>query len=295
VELRHLRYFMAVAEELHFGRAAARLHIAQPPLSRQIQLLEREIGVTLFSRAGRRVRLSAAGEAFLRGTRRVLAEADAAVHDAQRAQRGEIGHLSLGFVGSATYAVLPALLRAFRARYPDVELTLEAMTSQEQLSALANGRIQVGLLRPPVDDAALALRTVLREPLVAVLPTFHRLAVRERVSLAALAAEPFILYPRAEGPAVRDAIVGACLRAGFSPNIVQEAGGIAIIEGWVASGLGVSLVIASPAQVHSTGVVYRPLEDAAPTWEMALAWRRDDATPVARAFLSIVADALPSG
>lgn len=286
MELRHLRYFVAVAEELHFGRAAARLHIAQPPLSRQIQLLERELGVSLFIRRHRRIELTTAGLVFLEGARRTLATAEIAGHDAQRAERGEIGRLALGFVGSATYAVLPALLRAFRMRYPEVELSLQAMTTQEQVAAFQQRRIQVGMLRPPVGERMLALRTVAREPLVVALPESHPLARHERVPLETLADEPLILYPRADGPGVHDAIVHLCRQAGFTPRIAQEAGEMQTIAGLVAGGIGVALVIAAIEHLHSWGVTYRPVDGDIPSWELALAWRHDEATTVVRVFLA---------
>jgi len=290
MELRHLRYFVAVAEELHFGRAATRLHLAQPPLSRQIRALEDEVGVALLARTNRRVALTEAGRVFLEGARRTLAQADAAVGDARRAARGEIGRLALGFVGTATYDVLPRLLRAFRVASPDVVLELRSLTTGEQVAAFRERRLDIGLLRPPVDDPTLALRTIVREPLLAVLPDTHPLAGYARVPLGALADEPFILYRRASGPATHDRIVGACLRAGFSPAIVQETDEMQTMAGLVAGGLGVALMIAPVGAPHSAGVVYRPLEGAAPTWEMALAWRRDNETAVVRAFLAVSGD-----
>ena len=287
MELRHLRYFVAVAEELHVGRAAVRLHLAQPPLSRQIQQLEREIGVPLFIRSHRRVQLTAARQAFLAGARRTLAEADRAVHDAQRAQRGEIGRLSLGFVGTATAEALPLLLQAFRRQYPHVELALQSMTTQEQVAALQNKRIQIGLLRPPLDDPQITLRALLYESLVAVLPERHPLASLERIALRTLANEPFILYPRSDSPRVRDTIVGVCQAAGFSPTITQEAREMETIAGLVAGGIGVALVIGSVANLRHTGVVYKDIEDYLPPWELALAWWRDEDSPVARAFINV--------
>lgn len=286
MELRHLHYFVAVAEELHFGRAAARLHMAQPPLSRQIQVLERELGVALFVRRNRRVELTTAGQVFIEGARRTLETADVAVRDAQRAARGEIGRLALGFVGSATYSVLSSLLRAFRMRYPAVELSLHAMTTQEQVTAFQQRSIHIGILRPPVGERMLALRTVVREPLVAVLPASHPLAQSERVPLAALADESLILYPRADGPGIHDAIVSLCLQAGFTPRIVQEAAEMTTIAGLVAGGIGIALVIASIEHLHSWGVVYRPVDGDIPPWELSLSWRHDDDSTVVRTFLS---------
>ncbi|HEU5349712.1 MAG TPA: LysR substrate-binding domain-containing protein [Ktedonobacterales bacterium] len=294
MELRHLRYFVVIAEELHFGRAAARLHITQPSLSIQIRDLERAVGAPLLQRTNRRVELTEAGRAFLEGARLALAQVETAVQDAHRAHRGEIGQLTLGFVGSAAYDILPRLLRAFRATYPDVALHLGSMTTKEQLVALSERRIDLGLLRLPVKDAALAWRTVAREPLMAVLPITHPLATQTRVPLRALAGEPFILYPRSDSPAIRDTIIALCHQAGFSPNIVQETGEMQTIVGLVAGGIGIALVIA-PEGYRGTGdVVFKALAgDNIPTWEMALAWRLDsEASPVIRACLTAIAPAM---
>lgn len=289
MELRHLRYFIVVAEELHFGRAARRLYIAQPSLSIQIRDLEREVGVPLLARTNRSVSLTEAGRVFLEGARRALAQVDKTVEDARSAHRGESGRLAFGFVGSAAYEVLPHLLRTFRAAYSGVELRLQSMTTKEQLAALAERRLDLGLLRLPVEDTRLSWRVVAREPLVAVLPKTHALAAEARVPLAGLARDSFILYPRADSPAIRDTIISLCHRAGFSPAIVQESGEMQTILGLVAGGIGVALVIA-PEGYRGTGeVVFKPLlEEQTPTWEMALAWRHDvEMLPVVRAFLAV--------
>jgi DNA-binding transcriptional LysR family regulator len=294
MELRHLRYFVAVAEELHFGRAALRLRLSQPALSRQVRDLERELGVPLFSRRGRGVVLTSAGEAFLEGACQTLARAEEAAEDARRAHRGEVGRLSLGFVQSATFGALPRLLGAFRKECPGVALEVRAMTTVEQVAALRDGRIGAGLLRPPIDDRGLALRTISRDPLMVALPKGHALVERERVPLGALASEPLILYPRSDGPGVRDAIVGLCQRAGFSPRIAQEAGEAQTIAALVGAGLGAALVIAPVPAPHGPSVAYRPLEDELPSWEMALAWRRADPSAVLRRFLEVARAAYPA-
>ncbi|MGE5333146.1 MAG: LysR substrate-binding domain-containing protein [Nitrososphaerota archaeon] len=295
MELRHLRYFIAVAEELHFGRAAARLHITQPSLSIQIRDLERAVGVPLFARAGRRVQLTDAGRSFLDGARLAIAQVETAIQDARRAHRGEIGQLTLGFVGSAAYRVLPHLLRAFTNTHPDVTLRLSAMTTKEQLAALSERRIDLGLLRLPVDDAGLAWYVVAREPLMAVLPVHHPLATQAQIPLGALAREPFILYPRADSPAIRDTIIALCHRAGFSPSIVQETGEMQTIVGLVAGGIGNALVIAPEGYRGAGDVVFKALAgDDIPAWDMALAWRSDSGeSPVARAFLAAVTPMIP--
>ncbi len=295
MELRHLRYFIAVAEELHFRRAAARLHIAQPPLSIQIRELERELGVTLLARTHRRVDLTEAGRVFLDGARRTLTQLDAAISDAQRAERGQTGRLNIGFVSSSSYELLPRLLVAFRAIYPDVALHLQAATTNEQLAALDERRLDLGILRLPVNDGRLAWQVLAEEPLVTVLPVSHPLALLERTPLASLAQESFILYPRVDNPAIHDAIIACCHMAGFSPRITQETGDMQAITALVASGLGVALVIASPGLPALPGVTLRPLAGRdIPTWRIALAWRREpDPAPAVRAFVAVSAALTP--
>ncbi len=290
MELRHLRYFVAVAEELHFGRAATRLGMAQPPLSQQIRRLEEELGVLLFERTKRRVQLTEAGRVFLDEARRTLAQAERAARAAQRAQRGEIGRLEVGYVGSAAFDVLPEILRTFRARFPEVELALHELTTAQQVRALDDERIGVGFLRPPLYDGRLASRVILREPLVVALPATHPLAHHRRIPLGALAGEPFILYPRHLAPGPYDQVLSLCHQAGFSPRVTQEAVEMQTIAGLVAAGIGVSLVVATVQDLRSSGVVYRALDGAAPTMDLAIAWRRDDPSRVLAAFLGIAAD-----
>jgi DNA-binding transcriptional LysR family regulator len=289
MELRHLRYFQMVAEELHFGHAAQRLSITQPALSIQIRDLERAVGVPLLARTHRQVELTEAGRVFLESTRLILEQVDRAVHDAQRVGRGEMGELALGFVGSAAYEVLPRLLRAFRRAFPDVVLRLTSMTTQEQLAALAERRIDLGLLRLPVQESNLSWRQITSEPLVVVLPSTHPLAAVAKVPLRALADERFILYPRDDSPAIREAIVHLCHQAGFQPTIVQESREMQTILGLVAGGVGVALVIAPQGYRGLGDVVFKPLADEqAPYWDMALAWRSDrEPSPVVQAFLSV--------
>ena len=224
MELRHLKYFVAVAEELHFSRAAERVGIAQPPFSQQIKGLEEEVGAPLLLRTKRRVELTAAGRAFLTEARKVLAQAGHALDMARRAARGEVGQLVVGFVSSAVYGKFASVFGLMRARHPDVALVLQDLTSEEQVEAMKAHRLDVGLVRPPVLMAeAFTLRVIGREPLVAALPETHPLAKRKRLELAALAGEPFLLVPRHLGPGFYDQIIGLCARAGFTPKLVQEA------------------------------------------------------------------------
>lgn len=289
MELRHLRYFIAVAEELHFGRAAIRLHIAQPSLSIQIRELERELGVTLLARTNRRVELTEAGRAFLDGARRTLIQLEEAISDAQRAERGQSGRLSVGFVSSASYELLPRLLSAFRAAYADVTLRLHAATTNEQLVALDERRLDLGLLRLPIDSTRYRWQVLADEPLVAIVPVSHPLAAQDLTPLSSLARESFILYPRADNPVIHDTIIACCHRAGFSPRITQETGDMQTITALVASGMGVALVIASPGLRAAPGVAIRPLAGHdIPVWQIALAWRSEpNPPPTIRAFVAM--------
>jgi DNA-binding transcriptional LysR family regulator len=295
MELRHLYYFVAVAEELHFGRAAQRLRIAQPPLSQQIQKLEEELGVQLFRRTKRRVELTEAGQVFLQEARQALAQVEQAVTAARRAGRGEIGRLAVGFVGSASYEILPTMIRRFHECFPDVELVLREATTSQQIRALHEGRIHVGLLRPPVSGDALVIESFLVEPLIAALPETHALAGQPAVSLQELAHERYITFPRHLGPGLYDQIISVCQQAGFSPEITQEAVQMQTILGLVATGIGVALIPASARNLRSAGVAYSELQGVQSGVEMALAWRKDDASPSLQAFLKVVRSSVEEG
>lgn len=288
MELRHLRYFVTVAEELHFGRAAERLHIAQPPLSRQVRDLERELGLTLFSRANRRVELTHAGRAFLPEARRTLAQAERAKRAAQRAAGGETGRLRVGFVEAATYSgVLPDALGALRRRLPEVGLELFEQSSQQQTEALRDERIDLGIMHSPPHDAArwLGVERVMRDPMAVALPSAHPLAARARVALRTLAGEPFLMLRRPDGPGLHDRVIAACQNAGFSPQVAQMAGQLQTLVGLVAAGVGVALLPASLAALRRPGVVYRPLIGLTIDMGTWAAWRAGEESPVRAQFL----------
>ena len=289
MELRHLRYFVTVAEELHFGRAAQKLGMAQPPLSQQIKALEQQIGVQLLSRTKRRVELTAAGTVFAYEARKILAKADQAVHAAQRAARGEIGQLEVGFVSGAVYGKVPSIFRLMRTRYPEISLVLRDLTTEEQVEAIQAHRLDIGLIRPPViASQSLTMQVIDREPLVIVLPQTHRLARRKKISLETLAGEPFLQVPRHVAPGFHDQSVSICTRAGFFPQIVQEARTTQTIVSLVAVGMGVSIVPASLRRLQRAGVVYRSIEGPAPTTELAVIWRNDDKNQALHRFLEII-------
>ena len=296
MELRHLRYFIAVAEELHFGRAALRLGMSQPPLSQQVKLLEEEIGVVLFKRTKRQVLLTPAGEVFLRETRKTLAQAKHTIQAAQRAARGEIGQLSVGFVSSAVYGKVPSIFSLMRNRYPGVSLLLQDLTSEEQVEALKGNRIDVGLVRPPVVDAeSLTMRVIWQEALMVALPEGNPLTRKAAIAIEDLAEELFIQIPRHVAPGFYDQCIRICARAGFSPKIVQEARTTPTIVSLIAGGMGVAILPASLLSLQRSGVVYRPFKAPAPTTDMAVIWRPDDNSPTLLSFLDIIWEVAKTG
>jgi DNA-binding transcriptional LysR family regulator len=293
VELRHLRYFVVVAEERHFGRAADRLHLAQPPLSRQIRALETELGVELFHRTTRRVDLTPAGELLLERARSILTAVDSATEDCRRAARGEAGRLSMGFTGSTTYGLLPVVAGALRERLPGVELELHGeMLTPAQIRGLMDETLDIALLRPPVRERAVKLEVIRSESLIAALESGHRLAELDEIPLGELAEEPFITYPSHFRSVVHDAVEEACAAAGFLPRVRMEAAETATLVSFVAAGVGVALVPASVAAMALPGITYRPLAGLAPRVELAVAWRREDDSPVVGRALAVVHEAI---
>ncbi|OIN43584.1 LysR family transcriptional regulator [Pseudomonas azotoformans] len=291
MELRHLRYFIAVAEELHFGRAAQVLGISQPPLSQQIQALEQEVGARLFERTNRRVELSEAGRLFLQEARLVLAQVDKAADVARRAQLGELGELKIGFTSSAPFnSSIPQAIFAFRQAFPAVHLNLQEMSSTEVAESLVDESIQVGLMRPlPLPDS-LSVVELMREPLVAVLNAGHALVrgSERGLHLAQLADEPFVFFPRTYGSGLYAQLLNLCRDAGFSPHFAQEAGEAMTIIGLVAAGLGVSVLPASYQRIRIDGVVYRTLLDQEAMTAVWLVQREGVQTPMAKAFVELL-------
>ncbi len=290
MELRQLRRFVAVADELHFTRAAARLGISQPALSLHIRQLEEELGVALFRRTRRRVELTAAGEVLLTEARRTLTQLDWAVGAARRAEQGEVGRLALGFVGPATYSVLPPILRAFHERFPDVELDVDELNTGQQLPALRDGRLQLGFLRPPMpaDREGLVIEPILREAVVVALQRGHPLAGDSRVHLGDLAEETLLIFRRDLEPTLYDSYMRLCTDAGITPRVLHEANPLHLIVGLVAAGLGFALLPASVRKLQRPDVVYRPLHPHPPKVEIAAAWRFDEPSPILRAFLGVM-------
>ncbi|AMH43776.1 MULTISPECIES: LysR family transcriptional regulator [Burkholderiaceae] len=287
MELRHLRYFLAVAQTLNFTKAAEHLHMAQPPLSRQIRELENELGVELFDRRGKRVTLSSAGMVFADRAQRILASADAAVIDSQRAARGEIGRLAVGFFEHIAYTLLPALIREFQQRFPDVSIELRWFTAAEQFNALARGEVDVAFVRAVPPDTELRSTMILREPFVVALAKDNPLATKRTISIVDCANMRVINYRKDVAPDYHAIINQLCALGGFSPSPLFEMGQIYASLGLVSSGFGIALVPASVQHVHMDNVVYRPLRERQAVSELQLAWTNPSPPAVLSAFVEL--------
>ena len=275
IELRHLRYFIAVAEELHFGHAAARLNISQPPLSQQIQILEQQIGARLFARTNRSVSLTEAGKQFLADSRQILTQVDEAAARAARLHHGETGELRIGFTSSAPFIkAVSDTLSTFRRRYPDVHIQTRETNTREQIVPLNEGTLDLGLMRNTQLPDTLAWERVLREPLLAMVPRDHPLAKQPSVSLRELAREPFVFFDPHVGTGLYDDILGLMRRYGLTPVITQEVGEAMTIIGLVAAGLGVSILPASFRRVQLSEMRWLPIEEQDAVSEMWLVWSK---------------------
>ena len=275
IELRHLRYFIAVAEELHFGHAAARLNISQPPLSQQIQILEQQIGARLFARTNRSVSLTEAGRQFLADSRQILTQVDDAAARAARLHQGETGELRIGFTSSAPFIkAVSDTLSTFRRRYPDVHIQTRETNTREQIVPLNEGALDLGLMRNTQLPETLIWERVLREPLLAMVPRDHPLASQPRVSLRELAREPFVFFDPHVGTGLYDDILGLLRRYDLTPTIAQEVGEAMTIIGLVAAGLGVSILPASFRRVQLSEMCWLPIEEQDAVSEMWLVWSK---------------------
>ncbi|MEO7495383.1 MAG: LysR substrate-binding domain-containing protein [Massilia sp.] len=287
MDLRQLRYFIAVAEELHFTRAAERLHIGQPPLSHAIQSLEADLGAQLFERTKRWVRLTDAGKLLLVDARRILAQVEQAADTARKAQRGEAGELRIGFTSSTPLTPLFAsVIQRYRRQFPAVTLTLLETSTLHQLDALTRRTLDLGFIRPPevAVPPTVALTKLREDALVAVLPNGLALAKKKTVSVRDLAELPFVMYPAGAGTAIHPQIFRLCRAAGFEPRVAQEAGEAATIIGLVAAGSGVSILPASLNAIRLAGVCYRPIAEADAVTTLLLARRRGERAPLVEAF-----------
>ena len=287
MELRHLRYFAAVAETCHFGQAAAQLHIAQPALSQAIRQLESELDVTLFTRTTRQVSLTPAGEFLRTEAARVLVAVDDSVRGVRRIGAGRHGLVRLGLTGTASFSHLPGIARVVKRELPEVALEIHAdLLTPAQCERLQSGALDLGVLRPPATGEGLTLRTLEVEPLALAIPVDHRLAVEPVVALADLRTEPFVAYS-ARDSAVNEAVLRSCREAGFVPRREHEAPSTAVLLALVAAGLGVAVVPASVRALPLEGVIFRDLLDAGSV-ELSLAYRTDDDNPVVDAVIEIL-------
>lgn len=293
MELRHIRQFIAVAEELHFGRAAERLNMTQPPLSMSIRALEESLGVQLFNRTRKRVSLTSAGAIWLEHARRLLADAERLPAIARRAARGELGQLRLAFVSLASTTLLPDLVRRFRASYPQVRVALSEATSDVQFEALSRGEIDAGIIIRPGEEflPPLALRPLPDEPLIAAVPEAWvppSATASQSIAFGEIADAPLIFFPRHVAPAYHDVVAEYYTRHGRTLRIYQEAVQMQTIVSLVAAGLGVSLVPQSMTEMRRNGVRYLTLEGTPPHIEICMIWKEGEDQPALRSFLSLL-------
>jgi DNA-binding transcriptional LysR family regulator len=292
VELRQLRYFIAIAEEGNFSRAARRLHVSQPPLSTQIKSLEDELGVRLLERSNRGVSLTAAGSVFFEETRAVLARLEHARSKVRRADRGDIGMLSIGFVSIADYGILPPALKSFRSNFPLVEVQLHELTTDAQIRELRAARLDLGIGLAPVDEADLEFERLLCEELLLAAPSGHPAAKGDRaVDLRALSKESFIVPPRDVAPGLYDLTISHCRSSGFAPRITQHARQMQTVIGLVSCGMGFALVPSSVRNLKRTGVQYRQLRGKAALVEVGVLRLRTADSALRKNFVEVLREA----
>jgi DNA-binding transcriptional LysR family regulator len=291
MDLRQLRYFCAVVREGHFGRAAAALGIAQPPLSRQIQTLERQLGVELLHRTQKKFEVTQAGLLLYERARRLLDGADQAADDVRRLGSGETGRLTVGFAPSNAFTILPPIVTRFRSAYPDVELELQQLTTSILVTSLESGSLDVALLRPPLSSRSLQIVTLIREPFVALVPAAHRLAAGSAIQLRQFTGEPFVMYSRAGLPLLHARVMDMCRRANLSPRIVQYADQIYTVAGFVSAGLGVAVAPSTVTRYNMPGLRILPLAETPAPLAMAMAWRTGTATGLIRNFTRVAREA----
>ncbi len=288
MELRQLRYFVTVARELHFAKAAERLQITQPALSKQIRVLETELGIELFIRTKRTVKLTKAGEVFFEQAQQLLQQAEKAIKLAKSTASGEVGRLTIGFTVTATYTVLPELIGRFRVRYPQVEVQMLELCTEAQVKALNRGEIDLGFLHPPIDSRGLELYPILTEEFVAVLPRQHHLCSKNLLSLSDLAEESFILHPRSEGPFLYDGFLNLCRQAGFQPQIAKEIDNHQTRVCFVAAGMGITFIPVGLQPLVSNNLICKSMEDLPFKLELAAAWRSFPDLTVLQEFLILL-------
>jgi DNA-binding transcriptional LysR family regulator len=295
MELRHLRYFVAVAEELSFTRAADRLHIGQPPLSQQVQALEEEIGAILFDRSRRTIRLTEAGRVFLEDAYRVLALAAGAAETARRVEKGEIGQLRIGFIKSTAFTpIFPKIINTYRTRFPNVKLVMQEMSTMRQVAALGDYSLDLAFIRPvePELQSTLAMTTLQEHRLSVLMPDHHRLADVEHLSIDDLRNEDFVMFPQDEGTTLNLEIYRLCAEAGFAPKVTMEAREVATITGLVAARCGIAILPDLFQSLGIKGVLFRPIDTPSVITTLALARRASESGAIPRAFFDIAAELL---
>jgi DNA-binding transcriptional LysR family regulator len=290
VEFRHLKYFLAVAEELSLSRAAKRLFISQPPLTRQIRQLEDELGVQLFNRTNKGVELTHAGTHFKAEAERLLSLADQSIDRTRLAQSGELGRLEIGIFGSATFSIIPAMLHQFRTLYPKVEISLNTLSKTEQITALRDDRLTIGFNRLYPQAADMVIEKVLSERIVLATHSDHPFARKSRIAFKSLANEPLILFPNKARPSMADEVIALCRNAGFTPNVIQETEDVVTSIALVSLGFGICCVPESATNLQLPNVTYVPLCSPTPTIDFDCIYRRHDQSPILHAFLGIVRD-----
>ena len=287
-DLKQLRCFIAVAEELHFGHAANRLNMTQPPLSRQIQMLEYALNVQLFLRTSRSVQLTPAGRAFLANARRILALAENAASSAQRVSKGEAGLIKLGFTAASSYSFLPKLMACIKSELKEIEVELSEMVTIQQMEALGESRLDLGLVRPPINEPGMATTRIASERILLAVPRSHRFASGPPRSLKDLAGEPFITFSPVQGRYFYELIAGMLCRASVSVRYVQHVNQVHSILALVSAGIGISMVPETAAKLHFEGVELREMLDPPTFAELRLAWKTDNDNPALPAFRDLV-------
>jgi DNA-binding transcriptional LysR family regulator len=291
MDSRHLRYFIAVAEELNFRRAADRLHVAQPAVTRQIKSLEAALQVQLLERTKHHVKLTQAGQVMLDRSRVVLHELEDMVRVTRRVARGELGTLRIGFISFVAYEYLPRMVRAFRAAYPHVGIELQEFLVMQQFETVLEGKTDVAVLRPLYEDPRVATKTTFRSRFIVALPAGHPLLRKRQVRMTDLANEEFVTLPKRQGPSFHAQIMGFCQRAGFEPAVVREASDGQAVIGLVGAGMGVAVVPESVAKLNTAGVQYRVVAGLPETAEIVLAWRKNNTNEALKKFVQIAAKA----
>ncbi|MFP7471445.1 LysR family transcriptional regulator [Niallia taxi] len=279
MELRHLQYFQTVAEELHFGRAAARLNMTQPPLSQQIKQLEEELGFPLFHRSSRAVELTTAGDVFLGQIRSILSQLDRAVDTARHTARGELGKIIIGFVGTATYEILPPAIKEFRTIFPSIDIELRQLSAPNQLNALLNGDIDIGFSHPPVASCELISSSLKKSECVIAIPKNHRLADKQAVAITDMMNEPIISLSKEAWPSLYEDFIQLCNKHGFQPNIVQESTEYQMVIGLVTAGIGIAVVPDSAKKLFNLDVLYKKLDQEELIAEWIISYRRENHNP----------------